>query len=151
MELQKNAANDGYVSTIASTYSWGSNMSVANNAILLMNLDSISKKEEYRNLAKQQLDYLLGENATSYCFVTGFGSMSPISVHHRPSQTTNQVVTGMLVGGPNSNLEDPFAQATLQGVPIAKCYVDNEQSYSCNEVTIYWNSALVYLLAELLP
>ena len=151
MELQKNAANDGYVSTIASTYSWGSNMSVANNAILLMNLDSISKKEEYRNLAKQQLDYLLGENATSYCFVTGFGSMSPISVHHRPSQTTNQVVTGMLVGGPNSNLEDPFAQATLQGVPIAKCYVDNEQSYSCNEVTIYWNSAIVYLLAELLP
>ncbi|MFR5028500.1 MAG: glycoside hydrolase family 9 protein [Coprococcus sp.] len=27
-----------------------------------------------------------------------------------------------------------------------KCYVDNAQSYSCNEVTIYWNSPLVYLL-----
>ena len=54
---------------------------------------------------------------------------------------------GMIVGGPDSNLEDPYAKATMQGVAPAKCYVDNVQSYSCNEVTIYWNSPLVYVLA----
>jgi endoglucanase len=53
---------------------------------------------------------------------------------------------GMLVGGPDSNLDDSYAQATLSGKPAAACYVDDEQSYSCNEITIYWNSPLVYLL-----
>ena len=53
----------------------------------------------------------------------------------------------MIVGGANSNLEDPYAKATLNKVAAAKCYVDNVQSYSCNEVTIYWNSPLVNLLS----
>jgi endoglucanase len=27
------------------------------------------------------------------------------------------------------------------------CYVDNDASYSTNEVTVYWNSPLIYILA----
>jgi endoglucanase len=53
----------------------------------------------------------------------------------------------MLVGGPDSALEDPYAQAVFTETPAAKCYADNAQSYSCNEVTIYWNSPLIYLMA----
>lgn len=30
---------------------------------------------------------------------------------------------------------------------MAKCYVDNSESYSTNEITIYWNSPLTYLLS----
>ena len=48
---------------------------------------------------------------------------------------------------PDANLEDPYAKATLADKAPAACYVDNVQSYSCNEVTLYWNSPLVYLLA----
>ena len=55
---------------------------------------------------------------------------------------------GMLIGGPNSNLEDPYAQAVLKDAAPAKCYVDNEQSFSCNEITVYWNSPLIYLMSE---
>ncbi|MCR4694172.1 MAG: glycoside hydrolase family 9 protein [Pseudobutyrivibrio sp.] len=29
----------------------------------------------------------------------------------------------------------------------AKCYVDNAQSYSTNEIAIYWNSPVIYLIA----
>ena len=54
----------------------------------------------------------------------------------------------MLVGGADGNLEDPYAKAVLAKLPKERCYVDNAQSYSCNEVTIYWNSPLVYLLAN---
>jgi endoglucanase len=57
---------------------------------------------------------------------------------------------GMLVGGPNANLDDPYAQAVLADKAPALCYVDNEQSYSCNEITIYWNSPLVFSLAGVL-
>ena len=56
---------------------------------------------------------------------------------------------GMLVGGANENLEDPYAQAVLWGMPGSLCYVDNEQSFSCNEITIYWNSPLIYLMTGL--
>jgi len=54
---------------------------------------------------------------------------------------------GMLVGGVNSNLEDSAAEAYLANTPAAKCYVDHAESYSTNEITIYWNSPLTYLLA----
>ena len=54
----------------------------------------------------------------------------------------------MLVGGPDDGLHDPQAVAALTGMPPAKCYVDHYDSYSTNEITIYWNAPLIYLLAE---
>ena len=58
-----------------------------------------------------------------------------------------QAMKGMLVGGVNSAKEDSAAKAYLAGMPSAKCYVDHSESYSTNEVTTYWNSPLIYLLA----
>ena len=60
---------------------------------------------------------------------------------------TLKPMPGMLVGGPDSKLEDPFARANLSDAPYSACYIDSVQSYSCNEVTIYWNSPLVYLIS----
>lgn len=148
--VDDNIKEDGYFSSMGDEYPWGSNMTFANNGMaLLMANELLNKDDDYDQLAKKQLDYLLGANSTSYCFVTGYGSLTPESTHHRPSQTLGTTMTGMLVGGANSNLEDPYAQNVLAGNPPAKCYVDNEQSYSCNEVTIYWNSPLIYLLTGL--
>ena len=144
----KNIENDGYYSSIGEEYPWGSNMSVANNGIALLMANKVLKEDSKNGaLAKEQLNYLLGANTTSYCFVTGYGTISPVSTHHRPSQALGKTMKGMLVGGPNSALEDPYAKTVLAGLPAAKCYADNVQSYSCNEITIYWNSPLVYLLA----
>jgi endoglucanase len=145
----KNINDDGYQSAMGETYYWGSNMSILNNGMFLMKSAALdeSKKDEYSELAKEQINYVLGKNATSYCYVTGFGSLCPENPHHRPSQSVGKAYPGMIVGGANSNLEDPYAKATLNKVAAAKCYVDNVQSYSCNEVTIYWNSPLVNLLS----
>ena len=114
--------------------------------MLLLMANQLTPDEKYVTAARCQLDYLLGTNTNSYCFVTGFGTLSPENPHHRPSQAVGEAMSGMLVGGPDSDLEDPYAQATLSENANAACYVDNVQSYSCNEVTIYWNSPLVYLL-----
>ena len=139
-QIEEKRTTDAYGSTLGEEYPWGSNMTIANHGMLYLMMEM---DEE----ASSQLAYLLGNNANSFCFVTGYGTKSPVSTHHRPSQASKKTMKGMLVGGPNSNLEDPYAQATLKDAPPAKCYVDNEQSYSCNEVTIYWNSPLVYLVA----
>lgn len=145
--IMKKIDMDAYgVSLTAGEYSWGSNMNVANNGMILLMADQLDANNDYKLAAAGQLDYLLGTNTTSYCFVTGYGSLSPESPHHRPSQVVEAAMPGMLVGGPDQNLEDPYAKAVLSEAAPAACYADNVQSYSCNEVTIYWNSPLVYLI-----
>ena len=58
---------------------------------------------------------------------------------------------GMLVGGVNQNLEDSAAKAYCRDNANAKRYIDNAESYSTNEIAIYWNSPLTYLLASTVP
>ncbi len=149
-EIFQKVQSDGYRCDLGEDYVWGSNMLVVNNARQLLLAYSINNDINYKNAAYDQLSYILGQNATSYCFVTGYGSLSPENAHHRPSMATGEVLPGMLVGGPDKNLEDPFAKATLAGLPMAKCYADSDQSYSTNEVTIYWNSPFIYLISNII-
>ncbi len=138
---------DAYGMMLESNYPWGSNMTIANFGMLMKMASNLTNDDSYNQLAKRQLDYLLGENPMGYCFVTGFGKVTPTQPHHRPSQVVGKAMEGMLVGGANGGLEDSYAKAVLYGQPPAMCYADNAQTYSTNEVTIYWNSPLIYLLA----
>ena len=146
-ELVAQSEKTGYYLCFGSGFDWGSNMRVANEGMLLYMAGNVTGENAYIELAKHQKDYLLGTNALGYCFVTGYGSFCPENPHHRPSQVAGQAMTGMLVGGPDRNLDDPYAIAVLTEESAAMSYVDNAQSYSTNEVTIYWNSPLIYLLA----
>ena len=146
-QIVKNIGKDTYGCSIFKDYVWGSNILAADNGMMLSLYAEVSGKD-YSTETKAQLDYLLGNNGNSYCFLTGYGTLTPEGTHHRPSQVLGTTLKGMLVGGPNAGLEDPYAAAVLKGKPQALCYVDNSQSYSCNEITVYWNSPLVYLLAE---
>ncbi|MNC77818.1 Cellulose 1,4-beta-cellobiosidase precursor [compost metagenome] len=53
----------------------------------------------------------------------------------------------MVAGGPNVRLQDETAAALLAGAAPAACYVDHMESYSTNEMTIYWNSPAVFVAA----
>ncbi|MBQ9233245.1 MAG: glycoside hydrolase family 9 protein [Lachnospiraceae bacterium] len=128
------------------SYPWGSNMSIANNGMLFLMANRISPNVDYAEYAQRHRDYIFGVNGTGYCYVTGYGDLSPEHTLHRRSQVLGETMPGMLVGGPDNALEDPYAKAVLYGYAAALAYVDNEQSYSCNEITIYWNSPLIYLM-----
>lgn len=128
-------------------FNWGSNMTVANAGMILGMASDITGEDKYINAAVSQLNYLLGKNPLGECFVTGYGTVSPQNPHHRPSMSKNQAMKGMLVGGVNSSLEDDAAKAYLVNTPADKCYVDNWESYSTNEITIYWNSPLTCLIS----
>ena len=67
--------------------------------------------------------------------------------HHRPSADLIPTMPGMLAGGPEPLLLDDAAKRALNNKAPAKCYLDELDSYSTNEITIYWNSPLVFLLA----
>ena len=141
------AASNPYGIDRTDTYEWGSNMGVANTGAVLQMAAEMLNEEKYAIAAGRYLDYLLGENATGYCFVTAFGTRSPEHPHHRPSTAAGKAMPGMLVGGPDNGLEDTYAVAALTGKPPAKCYADSDQTYSTNEVCVYWNSPLVLLIA----
>ena len=143
--IMANASKDTYNCSLYGDYPWGSNMTVANNAMALI-MCRIVTGNDYDAVIEGHLDYLLGNNGTSYCYLTGFGTLSPLQPHHRPSQVVGSPVPGMIVGGPNNALEDPYAQNVLADAAPQLCYVDNSQSFSCNEIAIYWNSPFVFLM-----
>lgn len=146
-EIILHQENNGYFVSLDKAYRWGSNMDVANDGMHLLATSLLTGRDEYRSAAKNNLNYLLGTNAVSYCFVTGNGTLSPTHVHHRVCAATGQTIPGMLVGGPDAGLNDDYAKKVLKGVAPAKCYVDHTESYSTNEITIYWNSPLLLLIA----
>ncbi len=136
-------------------FRWGSNCDIANAAMLFYILSDLEdlpedKKNAYRRMAEKQVNYLLGQNGTGYCFVTGHGTVCPVSPHHRPSVAKKTPMKGMLVGGADDALQDAHAAEHLKGRAPALCYADDWRSYSTNEITIYWNSPLIYDLARMI-
>lgn len=145
-----NSASSNPYNISLSKFNWGSNMTIANTGNELYFASTLDN-QNFDNLTKyanEQLNYLLGRNAVGTCFITGFGTSSPENPHHRPSMKCDHAIEGMLVGGVNQNLEDSPAKALLSSKAPAKRWIDNSESYSTNEITIYWNSPLIYLLAN---
>lgn len=140
------STKDGYFISIGTDYCWGSNAIVANNAMFLILANQVKANESYIEIAQDHIHYFLGANPMSISYLTGYGSLAPVNPHHRPSYAIGETMKGMLVGGPDKALEDPYARAVLDKAPAAKCYVDNHASYSTNEITIYWNSPFIFAL-----
>ncbi len=131
-------------------YEWGSNGLVANNGVVLGMAYDLTADNRYRDGAIGTLTYLLGRNPMNYSYVSGYGDQPVRNVHHR--HWANQLEPslpiappGALSGGPNSALQDPVAARLLPGCSPQRCFVDHIEAYSVNEVTVNWNSALVWL------
>ena len=134
---------------IARDYAWGSSSVAANQGIALLYAYRLSKDKKYLHAALGNLDYLLGRNATGYCFLTGFGSKRVMHPHQRISIADGVVepVPGLLSGGPNPGQQDKCA-----GYPnkfADESFTDSDCSYASNETAINWNAPMVYLAAAL--
>ncbi|WP_329334566.1 glycoside hydrolase family 9 protein [Streptomyces sp. NBC_01352] len=128
-------------------YDWGSNHQILHNAVVIATAYDISGASKYRDGAVQSMDYIFGRNALNMSYVTGYGEVNSHNQHSRwyarqldPSHPAPP--DGTLAGGPNSSIQDPYAQSKLQGCVGQFCYIDDIQSWSTNEHTINWNSAL---------
>lgn len=134
-------------------FHWGSNMPVMQHGMIFLIADRLLGEPRYREYAAAQLHYLLGANATGYSFVTGNGEFAYNHPHLRPAfaDGIDASIPGMVSGGPNRFPADPDAKLLIpEGTPPMKCYADDVGCYSLNEITIYWNSPAVFVLAGLL-
>ncbi|KAG4077582.1 hypothetical protein HA402_003009 [Bradysia odoriphaga] len=128
---------------------WGSLRHISNVVYVCLQAANIGiNSEPYRQFAKNQMGYILGDTGRS--FVVGFGKNPPASPHHRaascpdrPAVCDNnalsspepnpQILIGAIVGGPN----------------MTDQYVDDREDYVQNEVTLDYNAAYQSSIAEL--
>jgi endoglucanase len=130
---------------------WGSNSVALNQGMMLIQAYRLNGNREYLDTAQSMLDYVLGRNAVSISFVTGFGSRSPMHIHHRPSQADGIVnpLPGFLAGGPQPDQQDKKDCPAYPSNSPALSYLDHDCSYASNEIAINWNAPLVYVSAAL--
>ena len=147
---------DGYVNSINNNafnvvmgftprdFMWGSSSQAANQGILLIYAYKMTQDQKYLHAALSNVNYLLGQNATGYCFVTDFGTKRVMHPHHRPSEADDitDPVPGLLSGGPNPGRQDG---CDYEFTEPETAFVDHWCSYASNEITINWNAPAVYL------
>ena len=110
-------------------------------------------KRKYFDGVIDAMGYLLGRNPLGQCYVSGYGQKPLQWPHHRfwsyqVDKRFPQAPPGCLSGGPNSGLQDPYVQASgLKGCVPQKCFVDNIEAWSANEITINWNAPLAWVAA----
>ncbi|MDZ7634749.1 MAG: glycoside hydrolase family 9 protein [Bacteroidales bacterium] len=132
-------------------FAWGSASDVANQAMLKLIAMKLTGDNKYLPSVQADVNWLLGTNPTGYCFVTGFGTLSPMNIHHRPSGADGvpEPVPGFLVGGPNTVVLTDCPPTANRSTFPAKSYTDSECSYSTNEIAINWNAPLVFVLGAM--
>ncbi len=142
-------------SVMINGYEWGSNSMVINNCIVMAYAYDLTGDINYMNGVATGLDYLFGRNPLSYSYVTGYGTYKEKNPHHRYwsyelDKTLPMAPDGILSGGPNAGLQDPYVRALgfVPGDttnPSQRCFVDSIEAWSTNEVTINWNAPLAWI------
>ena len=138
MDLVQSGVTDGY-QLASEGYFWGGNMYVVDKAMMMLLANDIEPSNILVDGAYEQLSYLLGKNSIHQSFITGYGVNSPKNIHHRIAESRNVLLKGALVGGPDDAIE--------VDLPPAKKYWDESHLYTTNEVAIYYNSPLVFVLS----
>lgn len=156
--LAATTAATGYrVSTTPDQYAWGSNENLLDRAGALMSAALLVGNDEYRRLALEQLDWLLGKNPLDLCFVTGHGTRTVEHPYHWVSYALHVLMPGWASGGPNQypdGADAPLRALQATSAPPAKCFLDlasTAGSWASNEGQITENAALVLLTGLTLP
>jgi hypothetical protein len=95
------------------------------------------------NVARSNLDYVLGMNPMAFSYVSGFGdnSMKNTFSGIYGSDGKPGIPEGYMAGGANMYEGSWFSRFG------GKCYNDINTEWTTNEHTIYWNSGLVFSAA----
>jgi len=151
--VQRIRNNPYHVSLQARDYVWGSNGVVANYGVELLVANALAPEPNFVESALDNLHYLLGRNTFSLSWVTQVGANPCRYPHHRPSGADKnpEPWPGLLSGGPNAGRQDDVLRKLPEGLPPAKIYADDQNSYASNEIAINWQASLVFLLAGTLP
>ncbi len=130
---------------------WGSFRYAANLALTAFiyadHISDTTKQTAYRNMAEQQINYILGQNPRGCSYEMGFGKCPPINPHHRTGY-------GGWLGFIPSPLNPVNARHILYGalsgsVTTTDGFTDDINAYQSTEPAVDYNSAFVGALAKM--
>ena len=136
----------------ASDFYWGS---LAEGCccmgVTFLYANALTGNRDYVIAALENANYMLGQNATGYSYVTGFGTRPFKNPHHRISEADgiDEPFPGLLSGGPNPGKQDQSTCPYYTSDFADECYADNMNSYASNEIAINWNASLVAMVGWL--
>ncbi|ACL75116.1 glycoside hydrolase family 9 protein [Ruminiclostridium cellulolyticum] len=121
---------------------WGVLRYAAAESMVMLVYCKQNPDQSLLDLAKKQVDYILGDNPANMSYIIGYGSNWCIHPHHRAAngytyangdnaKPAKHLLTGALVGGPDQN--DKF--------------LDDANQYQYTEVALDYNAGLVGVLA----
>lgn len=131
--LVEKARADVYSRSLGGRYYWGCNGTVARQTVNLQVANKIQPKKEYIETALSAVNHILGNNFYNRSYVTGLGVNPPMHPHDRRCGA--------------DNIKAPWPGYIVGGGHTATDWVDEQESYSHNEIAINWQAALVYALA----
>ena len=149
-ELIKTSTTKGGLYFVPNLSQWASNRYAANAASMLLVFSSIlpesnSKRKEYIDFAKSQIDYILGDNPAGVNFVVGAEENSPKAVHHRAASA---VFDPRLAMRPKENIFTLYG-ALAGGPGMNDEYTDDRNNFQMNEVALDYNAGFTLSLAGL--
>jgi len=108
-----------------------------------------------RQLAKKQVDYILGDNPMGMSYMVGYGSKYPQRIHHRgsslPSIKDHPQVIACKEGSIYFNSSNPnpnvLVGAIVGGPGEDDLYGDDRADFRKSEPTTYINAPFVGILA----
>ncbi len=140
--MARKVFSSGYrVALSRNEYYWASNKNACSKGMALVLGYELFKNKKYLQAARCQLDYVLGVNCLSKSFITKLGTDYVSYPHHRYVEAAKKELPGIMVGGPNNNADDGTYKRDLG----PRGYIDQHESYSCNEYAIDYNAPLVFL------
>ncbi|XP_078446147.1 endoglucanase 8-like [Wolffia australiana] len=109
------------------------------------------------NLAKSQVDYILGDNPMNMSYMVGYGNDFPRQIHHRasslPSLKRHPARISCTEGSSYYQSQNPnpnqLTGAVVGGPNISDSYPDSRAMFQSSEPATYINAPLVGLLAYL--
>jgi len=133
---------------IASALSpWGNARYAANTAFGALIYDAYFSTNTYDAFAKNQIDYLLGNNSKNFSYMCGFGNNFPKQPHHATAEGRWDGNNDVSYAGDNRHID----YGGLVGGPkdTSDTYSDSRGDYIGNEVALDYNAGFVGALAGL--
>jgi len=126
---------------------WGNARYAATTAFTGLIYDKYFNANSYNTFAKNQIDYLLGNNNNLFSYMCGYGSKFPKQPHHATAEGRWSGNNDVNYAGDNRHI----AYGGLVGGPrdINDTYTDNRGDYVANEVALDYNAGFTGALAAL--
>lgn len=131
-------------------YCYGSNADVLSDCMDFITAYLISGDQRYLSGATDQFSYIFGQNPMDIMYMTGAGEEYCRFPSHKLSISSNSdsPLPGMIVSGANGERGDEYSKWHIEkGMPPAKCYIDNEYSFSTNEPAVHFSAPVIFVSA----